>query len=146
MHLFVSSRAQLLSEVTLPELAVPRTVVIYDRYLDSTLAYQGHGAKVDTSAILGSHQYFPLNLVPHLTIYIKIDVKTSLVRQGRRNLPKDYFESRGEDFYKRIIDGYETARTLFPDRISVVEDGGDLSEEDVFDGIKPLLDGLWQSA
>ena len=145
MHLFASSRTQLLSEVTLPELLVPKTVVIYDRYLDSTLAYQGFGADVETSAILRTHQYFPLNLVPHLTIYLKIDLKTSLVRQSRRNLPKDYFESRGEDFYKKVLSGYETACTLFPDRISVIEDKNDIGEDAVFDRIKPLLDHLLEA-
>ena len=142
MHLFASSRTQLLSEVTLPELFIPKTAVIYDRYLDSTLAYQGFGAEIDTSAILQAHQYFPLNLVPHLTIYLKINLETSLERQHHRNLPKDYFESRGEDFYKRVLDGYEHACTLFSDRISVVEDGGDIGEEDIFDQIKFLLKGL----
>ena len=145
MHLFASSRTQLLSEVTLPELLVPKTVVIYDRYLDSTLAYQGHGAKVDTSAILQAHQHFPLSLVPHLTIYLKINLKTSIVRQSRRNLPKDYFESRGEDFYKRVLAGYETACALFPERISIIEDKGDTGEQAIFDRIRPLLDRLLEA-
>ena len=145
MHLFASSRTQLLSEVTLPELLIPKTAIIYDRYLDSTLAYQGYGAKVEVSAILRTHQYFPLNLVPHLTFYIKIGLETSLLRQSRRNLPKDYFESRGEDFYRRVLAGYETACTLFPDRISVIEDNGDLNEEAVFDRIVPRLDRMLET-
>ena len=145
MYLFASSRTQLLSEVTLPELLVPKTAVIYDRYLDSTLAYQGFGAKVETSAILRTHQHFPLNLVPHLTVYLKINLKTSLLRQSHRNLPQDYFESRGEDFYKRVLVGYETACTLFPERISVIEDKGNMSEEDIFNQIKPLLSHLLET-
>ena len=146
MHLFASSRTQLLSEVTLPELLTPQTVIIYDRYLDSTLAYQGYGAKVDTSAILQAHQHFPLNLVPHLTIYLKINLATSRVRQSRRNLPKDYFESQGEDFYKRVLAGYEAACTLFPDRIAIIEDKGNTEEEAIFDRIKPLLDRLLEAS
>ena len=145
MHLFASSRTQLLSEVTLPELLVPKTVIIYDRYLDSTLAYQGFGAKLETSAILRTHQYFPLNLMPHLTFYLKIDLKTSILRQNQRNLPRDYFESRGEDFYKRVLAGYETACTLFPERISVIEDEGNMSEETIFDRIKPLVNRLLET-
>ena len=145
MYLFASSRTQLLSKVTLPELAVPQTVVIYDRYLDSTLAYQGSGAELDTTTILQTHQYFPLNLVPHLTIYLEIDVETSLQRQRQRNIPKDYFESQGENFYRKVLDGYRTACDLFPDRISVIEDEGDASEEAIFDRIAPLLDDLLES-
>ena len=136
---------KLLSKVTLQELAVPQTAIIYDRYLDSTLAYQGYGAEVDAATILQTHQYFPLNLVPHLTFYLEIDVETSLLRQRQRNLPQDYFESRGEKFYKKVLAGYQFACDLFPHRISRIQDDGNASEEDIFDRIRPLLDNLLET-
>ena len=46
LYLFASSRAQLLRQETLPKLKKPNTVVIYDRFVDSTLAYQGHAGGV----------------------------------------------------------------------------------------------------
>lgn len=116
-HLFASSRAQLLTEVTLKELAVPNTVVIYDRYLDSSLAYQGHARGLGVAEILEIHNIFPLNLVPHLTFYLRIESDTSEKRQKMRNAPKDYFESKGHDFYKKLVVGYDLALELFPSRI-----------------------------
>jgi dTMP kinase len=116
-HLFASSRAQLLTEVTLKELATPNTVVIYDRYLDSSLAYQGHARGLGVGEILQIHNIFPLNLVPHLTFYLRIDSETSESRQKMRNAPKDYFESKGLEFYKKLVTGYDLALALFPHRI-----------------------------
>ncbi len=120
-HLFASSRAQLLLEVTLKELAVPNTVVIYDRYIDSSLTYQGHARGLGMHAIMSIHSTFPLTLVPHLSFYLRIDEKTSEKRQQMRNAPKDYFESKGISFYKKLIEGYDTLLELFPHRIIKID-------------------------
>lgn len=116
-HLFASSRAQLLSEVVLKELAVPNTIIICDRYIDSSIAYQGHSRGLGVAEILNIHNNFPLNLVPHLTFYMRIGVETSEKRQKMRNAPKDYFESKGVEFYKKLIIGYDLVSELFPSRI-----------------------------
>ena len=135
--LFLASRAQLLDEVTLKELAVPNTVVIYDRYLDSTLSYQGVARNVGIKTILEMHKCFPLNLIPHLTIYLKISLETSLKRQEKRERDKDYFESQKSNFHQKLIEGYESAAELFPKRIAVVN--GERSEDDVFKDINILV-------
>lgn len=116
-HLFASSRSQLLSEVILHELSVPNTIVICDRYIDSSMAYQGFARGLGIAEIMQIHNIFPLNLVPHLTFYLRIDVETSEKRQKIRNAPKDYFESKGMTFYKKLVDGYDMLCELFPHRI-----------------------------
>lgn len=116
-HLFASSRAQLLSEVILKELATPNTVIICDRYIDSSLVYQGHSRGLGVAEVLSIHNAFPLNLVPHLTFYLRIGVETSEKRQKMRNAPKDYFESKGVDFYKKLVVGYDLIAELFPHRV-----------------------------
>lgn len=120
-HLFASSRAQLMTEVTMKELSVPNTVIIYDRFLDSSIAYQGYARGLGIPAILEIHNIFPLNLVPHLTFYLAIDVETSMERQKIRNSVQDYFESKGETFYKKLIIGYDLALELFPKRIKKID-------------------------
>ncbi len=140
-HLFASSRAQLLSEVVLKELETPNTVVICDRYIDSSIAYQGHSRGLGIVNILEIHNIFPLNLVPHLTFYLKINAETSEVRQKIRNAPKDYFEARGPEFYKKLIVGYDTASELFPNRILVInaEDSQENITKVVTNSINQLL-------
>ena len=116
-YLFASSRAQLLTEVVLRELAVPNTFIICDRYIDSSLVYQGHSRGLGVAEVLSIHNIFPLNLVPHLTFYLRIDAETSEKRQKIRNAPKDYFEAKGIEFYKKLVVGYDLMAELFPKRI-----------------------------
>ena len=139
-HLFASSRAQLLTEVTLKELENPGTVVIYDRYIDSSIAYQAIARGLGVETVLNIHQTFPLNLVPHLSLYLRIDLQTSKLRQKMRNAPKDYFEARGDDFYQKLLDGYDIAARLFPERI--VDINATRSFDEVSEDIKAALDKL----
>jgi dTMP kinase len=120
-HLFASARAQMIHEVILKEMAIPGTIIISDRYIDSSLAYQGMARGLGFEAILNIHQHFPLSLVPHLTLYFRIDLKTSMARQKMRSAPKDYFESQGNDFYNNLIAGYEKSLKLFPHRIKCID-------------------------
>lgn len=140
-HLFASSRAQLLHEVVMPELASPGTVIICDRYIDSTMAYQGVARELGIGAVLEIHQNFPLNLVPHLTLYLKIDLETSMKRQKMRNAPKDYFESQGESFYRALIQGYDKSADLFPERVKVIDGSRDFEsvQKDILEKIQGLI-------
>ena len=119
--LFASSRAQLLYEVILPKLKNNGTAVICDRYIDSSIAYQGYAGKLGTRTVLEIHGNHPLTIVPHKTFYIKISPQTSIARQKIRNQKKDYFESKGLAFYESLVKGYEEAATLFPDRIISID-------------------------
>jgi len=127
-HLFLASRTQLLSEVTLSELAKPGTIVIYDRYIDSTLSYQGCARGLGMNEVLKCHQSFPLNLMPHLTFYLKISPETSLARQKIRNAPKDYFESKGMDFYQLLVEGFDACAEQFSNRIVTIDAENDVDE------------------
>lgn len=119
-HLFLASRAQLLREKILPFLLQPKSVVILDRYIDSTLAYQGKSRKLGYETILTLHQNNPLNLVPHRTYFLDISLETSMERQRKRGSEKDYFESQKQDFYQNLMDGYREVAQLFPDRILTI--------------------------
>lgn len=116
-HLFLASRAQLLKEKVLPFLLRPGSVVILDRYMDSTLAYQGKARKLGYETILTLHQHDPLNLLPHRTYFLDIDLKTSHERQKLRGNEKDYFESEKSEFYQNLLDGYRELSELFSERI-----------------------------
>ena len=139
-YLFCSARAQLLTEVVLKELGEPNTIIICDRFLDSTIAYQGMARKLGVENVLQMHNIFPLNLVPHKTFYIRIDLETSLERQKKRNLPKDYFESRDDSFHAQLIEGYDLCAEMFKERIDIV-DGGKSSDE-VYLKLKAKIDEL----
>ena len=138
--LFAASRAQLLHEVILKELANPQTIIICDRYIDSGLSYQGFARKLGLPYLLNIHNCYPLNLFPHLTLLIEIDLATSYQRQKKRNASKDYFESQNDQFYRDLIEGYKEIAKLFPQRIFTVD--GLKDEVTVFASIKKRVDQL----
>jgi dTMP kinase len=120
-HLFLASRAQLLKEKILPFLLEENSVVILDRYMDSTIAYQGFARGLGLETVLTLHQHDPLSLLPHRTYFLDIDVKTSHERQKIRGQAKDYFESEKEEFYQKLVDGYREVAALFPDRVLKID-------------------------
>lgn len=119
-HLFLASRAQLLKEKILPFLLTPKSVVILDRYIDSTLAYQGKARKLGLQTVLELHRHDPLNLIPHRTYFLDIPLELSFERQKIRGQEKDYFESEKTEFYNNLIDGYREMAALFPERILTI--------------------------
>lgn len=140
-HLFAASRAQLLTEVVMKELSVPNTVIICDRYLDSSFVYQGHARGLGVAEVMQIHTIFPLNLVPHLTFYLRIDVDMSEKRQKMRNAPKDYFESKGVEFYKKLVVGYDLMAQLFPNRILSINADGSLDSvtNEIFSVVERMI-------
>lgn len=120
-HLFLASRAQLLKEKILPFLLVPGSVVILDRYIDSTLAYQGKARRLGYETVLTLHQHDPLNLLPHRTYFLDISLETSMQRQLARGNQKDYFEAQKQEFYQNLVDGYRELSEIFSDRILKID-------------------------
>ncbi len=127
-HLFLASRAQLLKEKILPFLLRPGSVVILDRYIDSTLAYQGKARRLGYETVLTLHQHDPLNLLPHRTYFLDISLETSMERQKARGNEKDYFEAQKQEFYQNLVDGYRELSVIFPERILKINAERTLSE------------------
>lgn len=118
--LFASSRAQLLEQKILPKLKEPKNVVIVDRYIDSSFAYQGHARELGIDLIEDLHKHAPLNTMPDLTFYLKIDLNTSFKRQAQRGNNKDYFEKEKEEFYLKLIEGFDICAQKFK-RIKTID-------------------------
>lgn len=120
-HLFASARAELLYEEVLPWLEKPNTLVVLDRYIDSSLAYQGVAGGLGVDTILSLHAHYPLYFVPHLTFYLQISPEVSYSRQLKRQQEKgmvaDYFERRPLEFYEQLVKGLDESARLFPTRV-----------------------------
>ncbi len=120
-HLFASSRAQLLFEKILPFLDQEKSIVLLDRYIDSSFAYQGSARELGIETIIDLHSHYPLNIMPSKTFYLNIDLETSHKRQAARGQEKDYFEKENKAFYTKLIEGFETALKMFPERIVSID-------------------------
>lgn len=139
-HLFASSRAQLLFQEVLPKLDNENTIVLIDRYIDSSIAYQAVARGLGLDTILGLHQNPPLNVMPHYTFYLQIDLETSFERQKQRGHDKDYFEKENKEFYINLISGYKLCAEEFKNRIIVIDGKND--QQLVFEQIKKNLEKL----
>jgi dTMP kinase len=115
--LFAAARAELAERVIRPALA-RGAVVVCDRYLDSSLAYQG------VARGLGVEQVLELNaavadLLPDRTFVLLVDAATAAERLGRR--PEDRIEREGAAFRDAVQEGYRTVAGRFPERIVLLD-------------------------
>ena len=104
--LFMASRAQLLAEVVRPALDANQ-VVLCDRYLSATLAYQG-ALGVDPEMILRLGEITVSETWPDLTILLDVSAEVGLGRVGQN---RDRLESRDNDYHQRVRAGFATLET-----------------------------------
>ncbi|GAB6159181.1 dTMP kinase [Desulfotomaculum varum] len=102
--LYAAARAQLVAQVIRPGLAAGK-VVLCDRYLDSSLAYQGYGRGMDTALLANINELATGGLRPDLTVLLDIPPQEGLQR-SRQDRPADRLESESLAFYQRVRSGY----------------------------------------
>ena len=117
--LFAASRSELVDKEIKPVLAEQDKVIIVDRYIDSTLAYQGYGRGFDTDKINYINDIVTQGIKPDLTFLLDCHPFQSIGRINKfRN--KDRFETEGLDFYQAIRSGYLEIAKLEPKRIKII--------------------------
>ncbi|HEX4579088.1 MAG TPA: dTMP kinase [Candidatus Dormibacteraeota bacterium] len=120
--LFNAGRVQLLAEVIRPALATG-TVVIADRYADSTLAYQGGGRGLEQEALLRLHRDCCEDLWPDLTVYLDLEYSVAVHRQHAQQLPLDRIEGAPDEFHDRVRATFDRLAAEHPERIVRVDSG-----------------------
>jgi dTMP kinase len=138
MSLMFASRAQHISEVIQPALD-HGSIVLCDRFTDSTETYQGSGRKLGSEAVLELHRVLCGNLQPDLTILLDSDPATSVGRARRRNLrvshlaakaiakphaDENRFEKQNRAFFARVHAGYMAIAAREPQRVVIVNASG----------------------
>jgi dTMP kinase len=113
LTLMFADRAQAIAEIILPALAAG-SIVLCDRFTDSSEAYQGGGRELGSVRVLALHAAVCGNLQPDLTILLLPPLEPSLARARNRNqrhaaagTDENRFERESEDFYRRIYAKYE---------------------------------------
>lgn len=115
--LYMTARIELVYKVIQPALKEGR-IVICDRFLDSTFAYQGHGLGVELKVIKFLGKLATLGIKPNLTILLDLPVKKCL---QNRNLIKDRIERRSYRYHTRVRKGYLNLALQEPERIKLVK-------------------------
>jgi dTMP kinase len=115
--LYAASRAQHVDEVIRPALA-RGAVVVCDRYVDSSVAYQGVGRGLGLDRVLELNLAAVGGLMPDLTVLLEIGTEDAAARMGDE---RDRIEREDDGFRERVAQGYRTLAERFPDRYVVVD-------------------------
>jgi dTMP kinase len=135
MALMFADRAQSIAQVILPALAVG-SIILCDRYTDSSEAYQGGGRQLGSKRILAMHAAACDNLQADLTLLLLPSLESSLRRARRRNqrhverqgTDENRFERESDDFYSRIYTKYEEIADREPDRVVPIRDDASIDQ------------------
>jgi dTMP kinase len=116
-------------------------VVITDRYVDSTLAYQGAGRKLSQHEILRLSRWATRGLRPHLTVLLDLPPEVGLLRKDG---PRDRLESEPLEFHQRVREQFLELAALDPDHYLVVDatQPPEQIADRVRERVKPLLENL----
>ncbi len=104
--LYSASRAQLVTEVILPALQQENTVVLCDRYADSTMAYQGYGRGLDIQQLQSITRFATGGLRPDLTLFLDIEVQRGLARRVANDEEMNRLDLEEVAFHERVRAGY----------------------------------------
>lgn len=133
--LYAAARAELVEKVLRPALDSGR-VVLCDRYIDSSLAYQGYGRGLQIEDVLTLNVWATDCLFPDLTLVLLVDESE---RAGRASDAPDRLESEGLSFFERTAEGYRRLAADHRHRIRLIDSGGSVAQ--VAARVKAAVDG-----
>ena len=139
--LYAASRRQHLVEKVFPAVKQGK-IVICERFLDSSLAYQGYGRGLGIDEVLNINLFAIDNTYPDMTIYLDVDEQVGLARLQDRAF-KDRLDQESIDFHHKVKQGYDEVLKRFKDRITIVDASRDVNTviDDCENHILNLING-----
>lgn len=125
--LFAAARSQHFYEKIKPALDAKK-IIICDRFIDSSLAYQGHARELGIDRVYEINKFGIGNTLPDLTIFIDVPPKLGLERVFNNIRKIDRLDLEDLAFHEKVYDGYMKVSKRYPDRFKIV------------DGTKPIED------
>lgn len=133
--LFAASRAQHLKEKVLP-LIEQGKLVILDRYIHSSLAYQGYARGVGIKKVLEINKFATNGFIPDFVLYIDLAPETAAERTKNRKY-NNRLDKESIEFYKKVREGYLKLFEMFPEQMVLID--GSKTPEEVFRQVKKVL-------
>ena len=134
--LYLAARNEHLKNKIVPAIK-NKKIIICDRFIDSTFAYQVYGKKVSFNFINDIHKQILGKVKPDLTFILDIDVKQGLSRANSRKGNENRFESKGTDFHNLVRDAYLNLATKNKKRIHVIDASKTIT--DIYGDIKVIF-------
>ena len=120
--LYAAAREQHLTEIIIPALNNGK-LVICDRYVDSSLAYQGYARGLGMEYISNINANVIKNYLPDYTIFMNISSEQAFLRKGGAD-KGDRLEQMGSEFHKKVYEGYLKLADMYPERIIPIDCSG----------------------
>jgi dTMP kinase len=136
--LYAAARAQLVHERVAPALAAGETLLL-DRFLDSSLAYQGAGRGLGIDEIRAVNLFAIGDVLPDRTLLLRIDPVAGRARQGARAESADRLELEGEEFFALVAAAYDELAASEPERVRTI-DAAQAPEAVLLDALDALSD------
>ncbi|WP_103109828.1 dTMP kinase [Brevibacillus reuszeri] len=119
--LYAAARSQHLAEKVIPALAEGK-LVLCDRFIDSSLAYQGHARGLGIDAVYEINRFAVGDCMPELTLFFDVLPETGLARiNAARGREVNRLDLEGIRFHERVREGYQLAMELDPERFVVID-------------------------
>lgn len=130
--LYAAQRRQHLIDIILPALAEDK-IILSDRFVDSSIAYQGGGREIGTEAVKSINDFAIENTMPELTVYFDIPSEVGLQRIKKdRDGQQDRLEKEKLEFHQRVRNTYLELQSNDPERIKIInadQDPGKVVED-----------------
>lgn len=135
--LYAAARCQHLIEKVIPALEDGQ-IVLCDRFIDSSLAYQGFARGLGIDEVLSINQFAIDNHMPDLTLYLDVSPETGLNRiQKSKDREVNRLDLEAIDFHHKVHDGYKQLLNRFPNRITTIN--AERSESEVYEDVKAII-------
>ncbi|PEQ90212.1 dTMP kinase [Bacillus sp. AFS006103] len=126
--LYAAARRQHLIEKVRPALDEGK-IVLCDRFVDSSLAYQGYARGLGIEEVFAINQFAIENLMPELTIYFEIEPELGLERINKnKGREINRLDLENLEFHQKVSEGYQLLIERFPDRIRCINASGTVEE------------------
>ena len=140
--LYAADRAHHVASVIRPALAKGQ-IVISDRFLDSSVAYQGAGRELDLTEVRDLSLWAVDNLLPDLTVLLDLDAAAASIRRGKTGAEPDRLERETITFFEAARNSYLELAKKEPNRFHIVDASQD--PDSIWKQIQPRLDALLES-
>ncbi|MDQ0163437.1 dTMP kinase [Bacillus alveayuensis] len=135
--LYAAARRQHLVEKVIPALNENK-IVLCDRFIDSSLAYQGFAREIGIEEVLQINEFAINGMMPDLTLYLDILPERGLERISKnKEREMNRLDLEHIEFHKKVYEGYQQVIKRFPERIHVIK--ADQPIDQVFEKVKAVL-------
>ena len=134
--LYAADRSQHVEQELLPNLKSGK-IILCDRYIDSTIAYQGYGRNLDMNLIHQLNLIATSGLKSDLTLWLDLDIEQGMARKRKNGDVADRIEQEKIEFHRQVQKGYKELAASSPERILKIE--ASLNKENVQKQIQKIL-------